>query len=49
MPSFSLDRARLWTGIRLTDLLVECGLCPSKREARRLIQQGGVYINGVRA
>jgi len=26
-------------------LLVKCGLCPSKGEARRLIQQGGVAVN----
>jgi len=27
------------------DLLVACGLAPSKSEARRLVQQGGVFIN----
>ena len=26
-------------------LLVKCGLCASKGEARRLVQQGGVTIN----
>ena len=26
-------------------LLVECGLCASNSEARRLVQQGGVSIN----
>ena len=26
-------------------LLVKCGLCPSKGEARRLVQQGGVAVN----
>ena len=31
--------------ILLPDLLVKTGLCPSKGEARRLIQQGGVTIN----
>jgi tyrosyl-tRNA synthetase len=32
--------------IRLVDLLVEVDLAPSKAEARRLISQGGVKING---
>ena len=27
-------------------LLVKCGLCPSKGEARRLVQQGGVSVGG---
>jgi tyrosyl-tRNA synthetase len=34
--------------IRLTDLLVEQQLAPSKAEARRLIVQGGVRLNGER-
>lgn len=32
----------------LSYLLVEIGLAASKAEARRLIQQGGVYVDGVR-
>ena len=32
-------------GITITDLLLVCGLCPSKGEAKRLIQQGGVAVN----
>jgi tyrosyl-tRNA synthetase len=32
--------------IKLVDLLVEVDLAPSKAEARRLISQGGVKING---
>lgn len=32
----------------LPHLLVEVGLAPSKAEARRLIEQGGVYLDGVR-
>jgi len=31
--------------INVMDLLVKSGLCPSKGEARRLIQQGGVTVN----
>ncbi|HKF26169.1 MAG TPA: S4 domain-containing protein, partial [Candidatus Acidoferrum sp.] len=33
---------------RLTALLVELGLAPSKSEAERLIKQGGVEIDGQR-
>jgi len=33
---------------KLTALLVELGLAPSKSEAERLIKQGGVEIDGVR-
>ena len=32
----------------ITHLLVEVGLAPSKAEARRLVEQGGVYLDGVR-
>ena len=34
---------------RLPDLLVETGLAASKGEAKRLIEQGGVRINGEKA
>jgi tyrosyl-tRNA synthetase len=33
----------------LADLIVSAGLAPSKGAARRLLDQGGVYINGARA
>ena len=36
-------------GILLVDLLARCGLAPSKSEARRLVSQGGVSVNGARA
>jgi tyrosyl-tRNA synthetase len=32
----------------LVDALVECGLCKSKSDARRAIEQGGVYVDGQR-
>lgn len=32
-------------GIAVLDLLVRCGLAPSKSEARRLVLQGGVYAD----
>jgi len=34
---------------KLADLLAETGLAASKGEARRLIEQGGVKINGEKA
>ena len=35
-------------GLPLVELLVRAGLAPSKGEARRLVQSGGVYINNRR-
>ncbi|MBQ3103910.1 MAG: tyrosine--tRNA ligase, partial [Oscillospiraceae bacterium] len=32
--------------IDVLTLLVKCGLCASKGEARRLVQQGGISVNG---
>ncbi len=31
--------------INVMDLILECELAPSKSEVRRLIKQGGLYIN----
>ena len=47
MPTTQLSAGDLTDGqITVVDLLVKCGLTPSKGEARRLIQQGGVELNG---
>lgn len=35
-------------GVELLDLLASTGLCSSKGDARRSIEGGGVYLNGVR-
>lgn len=35
-------------GINILDLMVVCGLTASKSEARRLIQQGGVFIDNAK-
>ncbi len=43
LPSNALDAER-----PLLDVLVECGVFPSKGEARRLVKSGGLYINNVR-
>ena len=36
-------------GYNIVDLMVRCKLCASKSEARRLVQQGGVTVNGGKA
>ena len=41
---FSAERAA--AGIKLVDLAAETGLFPSKKEARRMIQQGGFSADG---
>ena len=46
MPSTELSAEDLADGhIGLLDLLVKTGLCPSKGEARRLVQQGGIMLD----
>ncbi|HCK75281.1 MAG TPA: tyrosine--tRNA ligase, partial [Acidimicrobiaceae bacterium] len=34
--------------VSLVDLLVETGLCQSRKEAKRAVTEGGVYVNGER-
>ena len=47
MPRTELEAGDLTDGtIGLLDLMMKCGLVPSKKEARRLIEQGGVELNG---
>ena len=47
MPATGLAAADLTDGaIGIMDLMLKCGLVPSKGEARRLIQQGGVEVSG---
>ena len=46
MPTTTLTEAQLNEGtIGIIELLVACKLAPSKGEARRLVQQGGVMVN----
>ena len=45
MPSTTVEAVRMEAGIPVLDLFVETGLTPSKGEARRLVQQGGAYVN----
>jgi tyrosyl-tRNA synthetase len=48
VPSSELPRDELAAGIPIIDLLVKTGLQPSKGAARRLLEQGGVYVNNER-
>jgi tyrosyl-tRNA synthetase len=45
-PSCKIDRDLLANGINIVDLLTLTKFLPSKSEARRVIQQGGVAVNG---
>ena len=46
VPSTTLAAEDLTDGsIGLLDLMVKCKLAPSKKEARRLVEQGGVTVN----
>ena len=46
MPTTELDEIKLTDGkIAVLDLMLACGLIPSKGEGRRLVQQGGVTID----
>ena len=47
MPSTTLSEADFTDGqMDVLTLLVKCGLCASRGEARRLVQQGGVSVGG---
>lgn len=46
VPTFSVSKEELEAGIPLLDLLaVKTAIFPSKGEARKMVQQGGVSIN----
>ncbi len=45
LPTTSVGRARLEAGIPPAELFSEVGLTPSRKEAKRLIEQGGLYLN----
>jgi tyrosyl-tRNA synthetase len=46
VPATELSREDFTDGaISILDLMVKCGLAPSKGEARRLVQQGGVTVD----
>ncbi|MCD6397395.1 MAG: tyrosine--tRNA ligase [Spirochaetaceae bacterium] len=45
IPSITVDRSELESGINVMDLFARTALCSSKGEARRLVTQGGASIN----
>ncbi len=48
VPSAEISKDRISGGIGILDLLVESGMVKSKSEAKRLVKQGGAYINNLR-
>ncbi|MBL6996138.1 tyrosine--tRNA ligase [Desulfobacula sp.] len=49
VPFSSYNKDDVLGKIPIIDLFMDAGLCKSKSDARRLIKQGGAYINGNRA
>jgi tyrosyl-tRNA synthetase len=48
MPTTLVPNSRIEAGVSPIDLFAEVGLTRSKSEARRLLQQGGMYVNDKR-
>ena len=48
LPTTSIPRSRLEAGISPAGLFTEVGLTPSRKEAKRMIEQGGLYVNDER-
>jgi len=49
VPTKDIEKARLdGAGLPLVELLVHAGLCPSKGQARKDVEGGGVNVNNVR-
>ena len=46
MPSAEISKSEIESGINVLDMLVNVKLWPAKSEARRLVQQNGLSING---
>ena len=49
VPSTELAAGELGDGMGLVDLVARVRLAPSKAEARRLVESGGIYVNNRRA
>ncbi len=47
LPNLPFSEADLAAGVSLVDAVVAVGFAKSKSEARRLVEQGGVRINGI--
>jgi tyrosyl-tRNA synthetase len=49
IPTKAIEKSRVeGDGSALVDLLVHSGLCPSRGQARRDVEGGGIYLNNVR-
>jgi tyrosyl-tRNA synthetase len=49
VPSKDIEKIRLdGAGQPLVELLVHSGLCPSKGQARKDLEGGGIYVNNAR-
>ncbi len=48
VPTMEMKRERFRGGISAFELFADAGLAKSKGEARRLVKQGGAYLNGER-
>jgi len=48
VPSYYMNREEFVSGIDLAELMVKIQLATSKSEVRRLLEQGGIYINNLR-
>jgi tyrosyl-tRNA synthetase len=48
VPTTELPQSRLEPGLGVLEIFAEVGLTGSRGEARRMLQQGGVYVNGDR-
>jgi tyrosyl-tRNA synthetase len=45
MPTTSIDQIRLTDGIGILEIFTEIGLTKSNGDARRMLKQGGIYVN----
>jgi len=48
MPATTLSLSRLEDGLGVLEIFSEVGLTKSRGEARRMLQQGGIYVNDAR-
>jgi tyrosyl-tRNA synthetase len=49
VPTKEIEKSKLaGAGLPLIELVVQTGLCPSKSQARKDIEAGGIYVNNVR-
>ena len=48
VPSAEIERSVLQSGLNVGDAFVSSGLCKTKSEAKRTVQEGGAYVNNRR-